>query len=241
VRFSSEGRDWWGGFLPLTGDAEDAWIGVAIPVSANLGMLQSRWYLLAITALAILALGVGMAALLVRKYSHQLRELPKRGIDTQDPEADIRTLISRGEGTHVEFKSTMRMNLHTGKAGKEIELAWLKGVAAFLNTEGGVLLIGVADDGEMLGLDADGFANDDKCQLHFKNLINSHLGAEYTRFLRLELYRIEDKTIAAVECEPADMPAYLRNKGAESFLIRNGPSNIELPISKALGYIAGRF
>lgn len=241
VRFSSDGRDWWGGFLPLTGDAEDAWVGVAIPLSDTLGMLQSRWYLLVITAGAILALGVGLAALLVRKYRYQLRELPKRTIDSQDPEADLRDLIRRGEGLHTEFKSTMRMNLRTGKAGKEIELAWLKGVAAFLNTEGGVLLIGVADDGEFFGLAADGFANDDKCRLHFKNLVNSHLGAEYSRFLRLELYGIEDKTIAAVECEPADMPAYLLNKGSESFLIRHGPSNIELPISKALNYIARRF
>jgi hypothetical protein len=241
VRFSSEGRDWWGGFLPLTGDDEDAWVGVVMPVSATLGMPRERWLPIAITALAILALGVILAALLVRKYSHQLRELPKRGIDAKDPEADIRALISRGEGTHVEFKSTMRMNLHSGKAGKEIELAWLKAVAAFLNTEGGLLLMGIADDGDLLGLEADGFASDDKCRLHFKNLINSHLGAEYARFARLELYRIEDKTLAAVECEPADMPAYLRNKGAESFLIRNGPSNIELPISKALSYIASRF
>ncbi|MBK1647071.1 RNA-binding domain-containing protein [Rhabdochromatium marinum] len=241
VRFSSGGRDWWGGFLPLTGDAEDAWVGVALPTSATLGILQSRWFLLALTALGILTLGIGLAALLVRKYSHQLRELPKRSLDTRHPEADIQALISRGESTHLEFKSTLRMNLHTGKAGKEIELAWLKGVVAFLNTEGGILLIGVADDGEVLGLDADGFANDDKFQLHFKNLINSHLGAEYSRFLQLEIYRIEDKSIAVVECEPAEAPSFLRHKGTESFLIRNGPSNIELPISKALTYIAARF
>lgn len=43
-----------------------------------------------------------------------------------------------------------------------------------------------------------------------------------------------------MECEPADMPTYLLNKGSESFLIRNGPSNIELTISKALSYIAAR-
>ena len=35
------------------------------------------------------------------------------------------------------------MNLHTKKPGKEIEIAWLKGVTAFLNTDGGTLLIGM--------------------------------------------------------------------------------------------------
>ncbi len=241
VRFSSNGRDWWAGFLPLTNDAGGAWIGVAMPVSETLSMLQGRWHLLALTALVIVALAIGLAAILVRKYSAQLRELPKRGIDDRDPQADIRALIARGENSHLEFKSTMRMNLHTGKAGREIELAWLKSVAAFLNTEGGVLLLGVNDDGEFLGLEADAFTNDDKCRLHFKNLINSHLGVEYARFLRFELYRIEDKTIAAVECEPTDRPAFLHHKGTESFLIRNGPSSMELPISKALTYIYGRF
>lgn len=241
VRFVSNGQDWWGGFLPLTEHKDGAWIGVVIPVSATLAMLQSRWHLLALTAFGIVVMAIGLAALLVRKYRHQLRELPKRAIDAADPEADIRRLIARGENTHIEFKSTMRMNLHTNRPGKEIELAWLKGVSAFLNCEGGVLLIGVADDGEIRGIEADGFASDDKCRLHFKNLIDSHLGPEYGRFLRLELYRIEEKTIAAVECEPADTPVFLRHRGTEIFLIRNGPSTMELPISKALGYIPARF
>jgi predicted HTH transcriptional regulator len=135
----------------------------------------------------------------------------------------------------------MRTNLHTGKPGKEIELAWLKGVAAFLNTEGGILLMGVADDGEVLGLEADAFANDDKCRLHFKNLVNQHLGPEYARFLRFELFQLADRQIAAVECEQADVPAFLRHNQGETFLIRSGPSSIELPISRALVYIRGRF
>jgi len=182
-----------------------------------------------------------LALRLVRNYSRQLRDLPKLAISRAEPETDLYDLIGRGEGTHLEFKSTMRTNLHTGKPGKEIELSWLKGVAAFLNTEGGILLMGVADNGEVLGLEADAFANDDKCRLHFKNLINQHLGPEYARFLRFELFQLGERQIAAVECEQADAPTFLRHKQGESFLIRNGPSNIELPISRALGYIRGRF
>ncbi len=241
VRFESGGREWWGGFLPLSAQARDGWVGVAIPVSETLGILQSRWHVVAITALAILALGIGLALLVVRRYSNQLRDLPKLAIDRQDPERDLFDLIGRGEGTHLELKSTMRTNLHTGKPGKEIELAWLKGVAAFLNTEGGILLIGVADDGEVLGLQADAFTNDDKCRLHFKSLIHQHLGPEHARFLRFELFSLDGKQIGAVECEQADEPVFLRHGKGESFLIRNGPSSIELPISRALGYIRGHF
>ncbi|MGB5736706.1 MAG: RNA-binding domain-containing protein [Thiohalocapsa sp.] len=241
VNFESGGQRWWGGYLPFQDADSQTWVGVAIPTAQTLGVLESRWHILAASGFAIVALGVGLALLVVRRYSHQLRDLPKLAIDREDPETDIYDLIGRGEGTHLEFKSTMRTNLHTGKPGKEIELSWLKGVAAFLNTEGGILLLGVADDGEVLGLAADAFANDDKCRLHFKNLINQHLGPEYARFLRFDLFQVADRQIAAVECEQADTPTFLRNNQGETFLIRNGPSNIELPISRALGYIRGRF
>ena len=72
-------------------------------------------------------------------------------------------LIRYGESPNLEFKSTLRTNLKTGKAGKEIELAWLKSVVGFLNTDGGVLLIGVNDGGEVVSIAADQFENDDKC------------------------------------------------------------------------------
>jgi len=241
IRFESGGRFWWASFVPLEPMRRSAWVGVAYPGTGPIGLLQQRWPLFAGVALAIIALGIGLALLIVRRYSHRLRELPTLRIDTSQPETLLYDLIGRGESTHLEFKSTMRLNLRSGKNDKAIELAWLKGVAAFLNSEGGILLLGVADDGEVLGLAGDGFTNDDKCLLHFKNLVNQHLGAEAMRHLRFRLFQLEDKQIGAIECEPADIPVYLRTGHGESFLIRTGPSNAELPISRALGYIASRF
>ncbi len=241
VSFESEGRRWWGGFLPLADDGNAAWVGVALPVAETTGVLQSRWHVVAGAAVAIVGLGIGLVLLLVSKYSRQLRDMPKLTIDRNNEQQDLYHLINSGEGTHLELKSTMRTNLHTGRPGKEIELAWLKGAAAFLNTEGGILLVGVADDGTVLGLDADRFENEDKCRLHFKNLLQQHLGAEYARFLHFDLYDLEERRIAAIECERADSPVFLHHKNTEAFIIRNGPSNIELSISRALKYIQSRF
>jgi hypothetical protein len=242
VRFSSQGADWWGGFKPLTEDLAGGWAGVALPVSETLAILQSRWHIVAATALGILLASLGMTTLLVRKYHRQLRDMPKLGIDRRRAAEDLRELIASGEGTHLEFKSTMRMNLHSKVIGREIEMAWLKAVAAFLNSEGGILLLGVSDGGSALGLDADKFENEDKCRLHFKNLLNHHIGAEYARFLRFDLYDLDGLRVGAVECERADMPAFLHDdKNREMFIIRNGPSNIELSISRALKYIRSRF
>ena len=120
-------------------------------------------------------------------------------------------------------------------------MAWLKGVTAFPNTEGGILLLGVADDAEILGLGPDEFDNEDKCRLHFKNLFNQHIGPEYSRFVRFELFELEGRQIAAIECERASEPAFLHDRNKEAFYIRNGPSNIELSISQALKYLRNRF
>ncbi|WP_296807759.1 ATP-binding protein [Thiocapsa sp.] len=242
IRFTSSGVQWWGGFRPLTEDLSGGWAGVVLPVSETLAILRSRWHIVALTVLGILMASLGMTTLVVRKYHRQLRDMPKLSIDRRRAEGDLRELIASGESTHLEFKSTMRMNLHSKVTGREIEMAWLKAVAAFLNSEGGILLLGVSDSGTVLGLEADKFENDDKCRLHFKNLLNHHIGAEYARFVRFDLYELDGLRVGAVECERADTPAFLHDdKNRELFIIRNGPSNIELPISRALKYIRSRF
>lgn len=241
ISFNLGNSAWLAAFLPLTANPEGGWIGVTLPRSLPGDALTSRWPVLLLVTLVIVGLGSALAGLVIRKYSRQLKDLPRLSIDPAHPEADLYDLIGRGEDAHLEFKSTMRHNLRTGKAGKEIELAWLKGVTAFLNTDGGIVLLGVADDGTLLGLEADGFENDDKCRLHFKNLLNQHLGPEYARLVRFQLYDLEGQRIGAVECERSSTPVFLRAKNnEEAFLIRTGPSNIELSLSRALKYIQER-
>ena len=63
-------------------------------------------------------------------------------------------LIKRGESKTLEFKATLRWNLRENrKDDKAITHAVLKTIAAFLNTAGGDLLIGVADDGTVTGIE----------------------------------------------------------------------------------------
>lgn len=88
----------------------------------------------------------------------------------------IADLIAGGETGAVEFKSTLRTNLHTGQVDDKIQVSVLKTIAGFLNAKGGTLLIGVADDGEVLGLDADGFQSEDKLGLHLVNLVKDRIG-----------------------------------------------------------------
>ena len=67
----------------------------------------------------------------------------------------IQLLIKAGESKVVEFKSTGRKNLSTGAKDSAIEWSVVKTIAGFMNSHGGTLLVGVQDDGSVLGLEED--------------------------------------------------------------------------------------
>ena len=130
--------------------------------------------------------------------------------------------------------------MKTDKNGKEIELAWLKSAVAFMNTEGGTVLIGIGDEGEILGTEPDGFENEDRCRLHLKNLVNHHIGAEFSQLIRFQVRAIDGKRIVAVQCERSARPVFLRAKNTEAFLIRSGPSSVGLSPREVLEYVQNR-
>ena len=240
ISLKNNGKTWWLGLSPLSAANNEVWVAVLIPEDDIFSDLRTQWLRFGIIVGSILLVAIFMAVFLVRKYSHQLKDLPQQHIDSYSYENEVAALIRAGESTTLEFKSTMRTNLKTGKAGKEIELAWLKAVVGFMNSDGGILLIGVADDGEILGLEADNFDNEDKCKLHFKNLLNSHIGAEFTRFIHLKLVSIRKNNILIIECERVRRPVFLSVGKNEDFFIRSGPSNTKLTMSQMVKYLAER-
>ena len=58
-----------------------------------------------------------------------------------------------------------------------------KTIAAFLNTEGGTLFVGVSDDGKILGIEDEmdllHGKNKDKFLLDFKNILNKEIGRKF--------------------------------------------------------------
>lgn len=150
---------------------------------------------------------------------------------------ELLNLIRRGESDKLEFKSTIRLNMHTQKMGKEIELAWLKSVVAFCNTEGVSILIGVNGQGEILGTEADRFPNEDKALLNVQNLIKQHVGMEYAQYINYIFREVEGKKILVIQCQFCKEPVFLSNGDREQFFVRSGPASIELPVSKVLQFI----
>jgi hypothetical protein len=80
-----------------------------------------------------------------RQLAGHIKNLHEKKSD--NGEGSVPDLIRGGENDRVAFKSTMRWNLKTDKADKAVEKAWLETIVAFLNPDGGTLLVGVDDGG----------------------------------------------------------------------------------------------
>lgn len=151
-------------------------------------------------------------------------------------------LIQGGEGERLEFKSTLRRNLRTGQKDPAIEHACLKSVAAFLNTGGGTLLVGVQDDGVICGVEADGFPSRDRFLLHFWDLVKGAFAQDITPYLRTHFEELEGGTVFVVFCLRSSSPIFLEQKNfGEEFFVRVGPSTEKLGIQETLRYIRARF
>jgi hypothetical protein len=153
----------------------------------------------------------------------------------------IADIIAQGETGAVEFKSTLRTNLHTGSPDPRIELSVLKTIAGFLNAKGGTLLIGVSDNKEALGLSMDGFESDDKLHLHLVNLLNDRIGSHWTVYLHIRFEDHEGKRVLAIDCLPSRVPTYVKDGQSQRFYVRAGNSTSELQGSQAQDYIKLRF
>ena len=237
LRFRIKNNFYWYKFVPVNGVKSKYLLGIVVSNKSVNSKIGKKNFQVISFALIIILLGVILIFWVVVWTSKKIEKIKETEIRENHTEEDISRLAGMPESKTLEFKSTIRYNLHTKTNDKAIQHAWLKGVAAFLNTEGGVLLIGIADDGSFLGIDNDGFENEDKALLHIKNLINKNIGIEFMSFISLFTANIEGKTIVAIQCEQATKPAYLKNGSEEEFYVRSQASSSKLSVADAVEYI----
>jgi hypothetical protein len=167
-------------------------------------------------------------------------------------EHEIIELIEQGESATLEFKSSARWNLKENKPDKTMEKVILKTVAAFLNSEGGALLIGVGNDGKVVGLqhdyklhkkqpDRDGYE-----QFLIQLLLRDNFGLDLSTHIKFSFHTIKQQELCQVKISKSPKPVYLTNKNEqgqpeEQFWIRSGNSSHQLTISKIYDYCKHRF
>jgi hypothetical protein len=154
---------------------------------------------------------------------------------------DLSQVVINGESEAVELKSTMRTNLHTGTKDPRMELAVLKTLAGFLNTNGGTLIVGVSDDGSPIGIETDGFSNEDKMGLHLVNIVKGRMGIQAMTSLHAHFDDHDDCRVMVVKCRRAPSPVFVKDGETERFYIRTGPSTTELSASQTQEYVKRKF
>lgn len=158
-------------------------------------------------------------------------------------EADsIRGMLRMGESETIEFKSTLSLDLKTNKKESHIETSVFKTVVAFLNSNGGTLLVGVSDDGLTLGieLEIEKFYknNKDKYLLHWKNKLKSRIGEQYYPFIKASIVDVDGKYLLKIDCQQSTRPCYLDNK---DFYVRTNPATDKLEGPKLVEYVSNHF
>ena len=151
-------------------------------------------------------------------------------------------LIQGGETEFVEFKSSLRWNSKTQSSDRLLEQQIIGTIAAFLNLKSGTLLVGVRDDGKVIGVGHERFENQDKMLLHLTEVIKQRISSLHMKFIRYEFEIICDQPILRIDVEAGSVPAYTREgKSTESFYVRTGPATTNLKVSKIYDYIRTRF
>lgn len=163
----------------------------------------------------------------------------------------LEEMIAEGEDDELEFKSSLRWDFKEQTANKKLEDIVMKTIAAFANGQGGTLLIGVADDGKILGLEGDyhalGGANRDKFELHLRNILNENFGPAFvTSRIAVSFPAVDSVEICQIDIEPARSPIVIKVKdkngqAQEKFYVRSGNSSQELPLGEMQAYLSERF
>jgi len=103
---------------------------------------------------------------------------------------DFPTILKKGEGTTVEFKEVMNENGY-------------KTLSAFSNTEGGLLLLGISDDGDIVGCDCS-----DEPVRSIANKIMGKMGIHPT----INILESDEHNILIIEVGKSDIPIAYNGK-----------------------------
>jgi len=171
-----------------------------------------------------------------------MQENPKLFSKKNNYSDEILELIKNKESEEMEFKSTLRTNLHTNEFDKKMEFSALKTISALLNSNGGTLLLGITDEGKILGIEQDKFPDTDKFNLYLISLIKEKIGKKHFHLIEIQNTLIEHRTIVKISCKKSKNPVFLKSDlNEEEFYVRMGPSSVQLKGSELVEYITRHF
>ena len=189
-------------------------------------------------------------------------------LEKQIGDPDIYALIKNGESTILEFKETFELDKkdvpkniekevhiqeYKNRQKKELFKSSLKSIVGFLNADGGTLLIGVDDGGEVTGMGEEIGAyhqgSNDKFLLRFENALDEHVGVSdfpQSRYIEYQLTDVGSKLVFKINCNAIEPDSsfqgiFLRIDGEDYFHVRQGPRTKILKGKSLISYLENRF
>ncbi len=244
--FNYKGGVYWNSFMRFEKNSGIKYFLLSIPQKDILNEVKSTSYTNLIMALSILLTIIGIGIFFIRReYFYNRRRYKFETV------AEI--LKNKDENRYLEFKSSLRWDYRQEKVNTELEKVVIKTICAFGNTDGGILLIGVDDDKNILGLENDFNSlkkhNADFFEIHLRNILHTIMGVRYvSKNIRMNFEEVEkNKVICSIKVFAADDPVFMKTKNkdgisVEKFYVRSGNSSQEIKtISEINEYINSRF
>jgi len=121
----------------------------------------------------------------------------------------------------------------------------MKTLAGYMNGSGGTLLIGVADDGAIVGLDHDYKTlkkqDRDGFEQALMTAVATKLGADACHQVQIVFHSVANKEVCRVMVAPTPRPVYLKEGDAPKLYVRTGVLTRELNVQEAVDYTSARW
>jgi len=174
----------------------------------------------------------------------EIEKFAERKITTDEKERyDI---LGEGESSTIEYKESYRWDVKNQTKNKILKQEVSKAVCAFLNAQGGKVLIGINDDGEINGIEPDlklfGGTTKEKSKDLFsqdiKKTLKDNIDAITIRLTDSFYHRLGNHEIMEIRVKPSTKPVFHLN---EDFIVRNGNASIKLEGKDFFDYLIDRF
>ena len=187
------------------------------------------------------------------EFLHERRNLLASGIDDLmknlllEPETqshrDITELIKTGESMVLELKSTLQWDVANNKVNKSLRHSVLKTIAAFMNSEGGTLILGVEDSGDLYGLDNDLKAvhgSTDRFEQLIVSLAVHGIGPLAAQNIHIRFELLRGFKICVIAVTPIRDGVFLKTDNGKQFYVRVGNTTQPLDSEETHEYLLDR-
>lgn len=157
-----------------------------------------------------------------------------------DPGKPIAEIVAMGESPTLEFKSSLRWDFREQHVNKALQKVIAKTAAGLMNSDGGTLLIGVADDGSIVGIandlaslskgDLDGF------EQTLRQVLADNLGPEYSHLVKSTYELVNGETVAVLKVDPSPKPVFAKGVNGSEFFVRVGNTTRPLDLEATHDY-----